>query len=63
MIRRTKWHPPFPLKFDRHEGFHKLPLTHDAAQIMVCPVEFFAPAKIPSVSILTVLTRLMLSPY
>ena len=50
------------LKFDRYEGFHKPPLTHDA-QITVCLVNFFAPAKILSVSILTVLTRLMLYPY
>jgi len=61
MIRRTEWHPSFPLKFDRYEGFHKPPLTHNA-QITVCPVEFFAPAKIPSVSILTVFTTPQRSP-
>ena len=54
--------PPIPLKFDHHEGFHNPPLTYDA-QITVCLVGFLAHAKIPSVSILTDLTRLVLYPY
>jgi hypothetical protein len=62
MIWRTEWHPPIPLKLDHHEGFHNPPLTYDA-QITVCLVGFLAHAKIPSVSILTDLTRLVLYPY
>jgi hypothetical protein len=38
----------FLLKFDRREGFHQPPLTYDA-QITVCLVGFFAPAKTSSV--------------
>ena len=38
------------LKFDRREGFHRPPLKYDA-QITVCPVGFFAPAKIPSLGL------------
>ncbi len=48
MIRKTKWHHPFLLKFDHLEGFHQPPLTYDA-QIIVCWVGYFAPAKTSSV--------------
>jgi hypothetical protein len=41
MIRKTLWHHPFLLKFDRCEGFHLPPLTYDA-QITVCPVKVFS---------------------
>ena len=54
MIRKTLWHHPFLLKFDRRKGFHQPPLTYDT-HITVCLVFFIPPKCQVLVSTLTVL--------